>query len=103
MSTFPTKSINTMSKQNIQAYGQTPGSITSKKESMAGPGAIGNDHESRGTKKDKVTKKRTEFEKVSAQMLAQLDLTGDASTGKLAKNFDDAKNAWKKSEENSKP
>ena len=50
-----------------------------------------------------MTRKREEFEKISAGILAHLNLSNDEPNGKLAKNFNDAKKARDKMEEKAKP
>ena len=75
----------------------TPGAIVSKKSGVAGGGA--NEIDSKVTKKDRLTRRRAEFGKASAQILAHLNLANDAPAGKLIKNLEEAK----KAQERAKP
>ena len=74
-------------RQSLSAYGQTPGAISSKKTSMAGPALIGSETEGKGTKQDKAQRKKVEFTKNAVNILAHMDLNSDAPAGKLTKSF----------------
>ena len=73
-----------------QAYGQTPGSIMSKKSSMT----VASEAEGRKiAAKAKISKRRAAFDAAVAPMLAHLDVASDTPSGKLWKNLNDAKRA----------
>ena len=48
------------------------------------------------TKKDKLNKRKAEFEKASASILDHLNLSNEAPTGRLMKNLEDAKKAYER-------
>ena len=47
-------------------------------------------------KKDKLNKRKAEFEKVSASILDHLNLSNETPAGRLMKNLEDAKKAYER-------